>query len=113
LTAGGAATFLSEVTRMNSEEILSEIEKSNEPAGLIVRSQDGRFFFLSEEEMKRTVLSAEDSERANDVLKKSGEGKLTAQLSKGSCGRLLQWLLNHNPRSTSWRRASVIWINEC
>ncbi len=98
---------------MNAEEILSEIEKSNEPAGLVVRSGDGRFFFLSEEEMKRTALSAEDSGRAKDVLKKSGEGNIAPQLSKGSCGRLLTWLQSHNPHSTAWRRASVIWMNEC
>ena len=98
---------------MNPEEILSEIEKSNEPAGLIVRSEDGRFFFLSEEEMKRTALSAEDSGRANDVLKKSAGGNIAPELSRGSCGRLLKWLLNHNPNSTTWRRASVIWMNEC
>ena len=98
---------------MNSEEILAEIERSNEPAGLVVRSEDGRFFFLSEEEMKRTALSAEDSERTRDVLKKSGQGIISPELSRGSCGRLLTWLLNHNPHSQNWRRASVIWMNEC
>jgi hypothetical protein len=95
------------------EEILSEIEKSDEPAGLIVRSQDGRFFFLSEEELKRTALSAEDSAAAKELFKKSGEGPIAPQLSPGSCRRLVQWLLNHNPKTQSWRRASVIWMNEC
>jgi len=98
---------------MNSEEILSEIKKSNEPAGLIVQSQDGRLFFLSEEEVKRTVLSAEDNELAQGVLKKSGEGTISPALSRGSCGRLVTWLRTHNPHSQLWRSASVIWMNEC
>ena len=98
---------------MNAEEILAEIEKSNEPAGLIVRSEDGRVFFLSEEEIKRTALSAEDSERAKALLKKSGGGPISPELSRRSCARLLTWLLHHNPHSQFWRSASGIWINEC
>jgi hypothetical protein len=99
---------------MVSDEILSEIEKSNEPAGLVVRSEDGRYFFLSEEEMERTALSAEDSGRANDVLKKAGGGGNAApELIPSSCRRLLKWLLSHNPKTTTWRKYSAIWINEC
>jgi hypothetical protein len=93
------------------EQIQKMISKRGQ-AGLIVHTNDGRLFFLSSKDVRRTKISPRDSRSLEKMLSKQGGGRRSAEDSSG-CTKTLRWLLSHNPKSVNWRKVSVWWMKNC
>ena len=93
------------------EQIQKMISKRGQ-TGLIVHSDNGRLFFLSSKDVRRTKISPRDSRSLEKMLSKQGGGRRGAESSSG-CTKTLRWLLSHNPKSVNWRRVSVWWMKNC
>jgi hypothetical protein len=95
------------------EEILAKAKALNLRQGLVVRSLDGRFFFLTEEEMDRKAVAVEANATIAAIFGKAGGGGVASPAKYVSCADMLDWLLTHEPVGEYWRRYSAIWIEYC
>jgi hypothetical protein len=96
----------------NSEvsEALEKAKALKLRKGLIVRSLDGRSFFLTEEDIRNKALAPEAEPTIARMFKPRER-----TLPKGymSCDDMLKWLLENDPYTEVWRGLSVAWINGC
>jgi hypothetical protein len=80
---------------------------------MVVRSDDGRMFFLASKDARRMKLSARDTRAMKTILSGQGRGKTRAGANPTGCSKTLRWLLSHNPKTPSWKKVSVWWMKNC
>lgn len=98
---------------LEDQEKIRKMISRKEQTGLMVHSNDGRLFFLSGKDVRRTKISPRDSRSIEKMLnKEDGGGRRSAERSSG-CTKTLRWLLSHNPKSVNWRKVSVWWMKNC
>jgi len=82
-----------------------------EPRGVTVQAADGRLYFLSEEDAKRTAIPASRLFEAYAQLRR------TAPPVRGSrrdpCAWAKRWLDTHSPNSSRWRRICLTYFEAC
>ena len=93
------------------EQIKKMISKRGQ-AGVFVRSNKGDLFFLASKDIRRTKISAREGRAIEKMMSHPVSGRQSAKGSS-SCGKTLQWLLTHSPKSANWRRVSVWWMKNC
>jgi hypothetical protein len=105
------------VEKSEIQEILAKSKALNLQQGLVVRSSDGRAFFLTEEEIDRKALTPEVTAAIAAIFEKKATGGLrNREMLPGNeeyCAGITLWLLTHEPDNEHWRKVSVIWMNEC
>jgi hypothetical protein len=94
-------------------ETLAKAKALNLPEGLIVRSHDGRCFFLTNEEVNRKAVVPEGDAAIAKIFGKSGGSGVAAPAKYVSCNDMLTWLVTHDPFTEYWRRYSAIWAEYC
>lgn len=92
------------------EDILKELRSAKEGKGVFVQSSDGRTFFLTEKDARRTAVPMKHRKTVATVLKATGGGPVSHPMG---CGTVFRWLTSHSPFSVRWRKVSVWWINNC
>ena len=99
---------------IEKKDKVQRITSRKGPTGLIVHSGDGRLFFLSSKDAKRTELSSRERRTILRVLAKQDRPRGKRALEKPTaCGRILRWLLSHNPSSKGWSQVGMWWIKNC
>ena len=94
-------------------EVLAKAKALNLPEGLIVRSHDGRSFFLTKEEIERKTLTPETNATIAKIFEKVIlEARPTAADNR-NCTTMLHWLLTNDPFNEFWRGYSAIWASDC
>jgi hypothetical protein len=97
--------------KTDTDDILHLIRSAKAANGLVVRSADGRVFFLRDTDVKRTAVKGRAGAEAKEVWEKQASHPPVNALSR--CGKVLRWLLTHDPDSENWRRVSGWWIGHC
>jgi hypothetical protein len=94
-------------------EALAKAKTLNITRGLIVRSSDGRAFFLPAREIESKVVHPEANAAIAKMFARVAEKN--AAIPKGyiSCDGMLEWLLANDPFDENWRRFSAIWMESC
>ncbi len=83
---------------MNPEEILSEIENSNEPAGLMFGRKIDDFSFYPKKNDQRTALSAlRTAAGPDDVLKKSAGANISSGAHRGQLRQITEMAAEPQP----------------
>ena len=90
------------------EEI--EVNLDQEPEGVLVRSQDGEYFFLAQSDQERLRVYSENKDAVEKMFSAGPSAPPSAAVN---CARTFKWLLSHNPNSMHWRKVSVIWMANC
>jgi uncharacterized protein YdbL (DUF1318 family) len=98
---------------MEKSEIIAQTKALKLPQGLVVRSLDGRFFFLSEDEIARKAVSQEMNAAVGAVFAKATERGVASPAEDEYCAWALNWLCTHEPLDEYWRRTSADWMNLC
>jgi hypothetical protein len=98
---------------VEKSEILAEAKALNLPRGLVVRSLDGRSFFLTEEEIDRKAVTSEANAEIAAIFGKASGVVLTPFDNEEYCAGMLDWLVTHDPYNEHWRKVSVLWMNQC
>ena len=94
-------------------EALAKAKALNLKEGLIVRSHDGRSFFLTKEEIERKTLSRQTNAAVAKVFEKAGAHGVAVRENYVSCNGMLEWLMANDPFNEHWRAYSAIWIEYC
>ena len=102
---------------MNSHDKLVELlDSSSEPEGVIVHAADGRTFFLTKDEAKRTTIQRSQLHSAFQALQRQS-GPSPRPSPKPSrrdpCGWAAHWLATHSPNSARWRRICLTYFEVC
>jgi len=90
----------------------TEVDLSKESEGVLVQAGDGRFFFIHNIDVERLGVSRENSA----VLEKMVSGMAPSNPiahPNASCKLIWEYLMSHDPNNETWRRVSVMWINQC
>ncbi len=93
-------------------ERVQKIVSKRQPAGLIAHADDGRLFFLSSKDVRRTRVSARTRVMVERILAKQDRGRRSDTQTFG-CTKTLRWLLTHNPNSVQWRKVGAWWLKAC
>ena len=93
---------------MGIREELQDLE--DEPSGVVVRSVDGRLFFIPDSEAER--LTVEDSEEYRAFAARRGRAPVEKAESLYPCGLVRDWLDSHKP-TAKWRRICTEYFNNC
>ena len=97
---------------IENREKVGKIISKREQTGLIVHSMDGKLFFLTSKDVRRTKISSRDGRTLQRIMTKQAGGRQSAKSGAG-CAKTLRWLLSHNPKSVNWRKVSAWWISNC
>jgi hypothetical protein len=97
---------------IENREKVRKIMSRKEQSGLIAHSTDGRLFFLTSKDARRTKISSRGGRTIQKILTNQDGGRQSAESALG-CTRTLRWLLSHNPKSVNWRKVSTWWISNC
>ena len=96
----------------NHEDQLKALEESNEPEGIVVRSADGRLFFLTKEDAERTAIPESRLYTAFRSLKDHNPHTTDRSVEK-TCQQTWTWLETHKPTSALWRRRCLSYFEVC
>jgi hypothetical protein len=96
---------------MDQSAIIAIAKSYQGPRGLVVRSLDGRSFFLSPEEVSSKALSPEISEKVSLIFSKV-RGSGVAAPEDENCRWLLKYLLEA-PIDGKWVDVADWFLSEC
>jgi hypothetical protein len=86
--------------------------KFDGPTGTVVSNADGsKHFFLTEEDMSRTAVKAEQHEILNKLRQQPVGGPIATPAT--NCVKVKKWLDTHDPNTDAWRQIVVIWGYQC
>jgi hypothetical protein len=91
---------------------VEDLSKSNAREGVILRSSEGKYFFIGTEEMKKAAV--EDS--LYPTLDKLFGGAAPAPpviQPHMNCVNVKKYLDTHDPNTEDWRRMSLDWLDFC
>lgn len=99
---------------IEKREDVQKIMSRTGPTGLMAHSEDGRLFFLSSKDAKRTEVSGRDRRTLRNIItKQNGVPRRHSQKVPVACGKTHRWLLSHSPKSKGWRMVSTWWLKNC
>ena len=98
---------------IENRERIAKLISRRAPAGIVVRSDDGRMFFLTSKDERRTKLSARDARVVETIQSRRSRGKAKTSANPTGCSKTLRWLLSHNPKTPAWKKVSVWWMKNC
>jgi hypothetical protein len=104
---------------MHEAKNVSELMSSSKaPKGVTVQAADGRLFFLTDEEAKRTAIPANLlylGYRAISQQQNSGEvkGVARSRIKAEDCKGVKEWLDTHGPNSDTWRDICEQYFDSC
>jgi hypothetical protein len=94
------------------EDLLKSLEESNEPEGITVRSDDGRFFFLTKEVAERMAIPESPLYTDFRALKDRNP-HIENRDEARACQRAWEWLNAYDPNSEKWRRLCLAYFEKC
>jgi hypothetical protein len=95
---------------MDIKKLLQEAE--NEPAGVVVRSADGRLFFIPDADAGSMAIQDSNLYRAF-LAAGGGTSPATPADSLYPCGLVKDWLDAHSPRTLKWKRICLEYFDNC
>jgi hypothetical protein len=96
------------------EEAQQRISQSKTPKGVVVESADGKYFFLTDEDAKRTAISPGKLYAAyRHATRGSGRGTGEEKFVLHGCGAIKEWLDGSSPDSALWRQICLIYFDLC
>ena len=102
---------------MNTHKALVKLlTSSKEPDGIIVHAPDGRTFFLTREDAKRTAVPSSQLHSAFQALQRqSGPPPKSSPkpYRKDPCAWAWHWLETHRPNSWRWRLICLAYFDGC
>jgi hypothetical protein len=99
---------------MTLEEAQQLIQKSKAPKGVVTQAPDGRYFFLSDEDAKRTAISPGKLYSAyRHVSQGPTAGAPQPELVLHGCKEIKTWLDASSPDSAEWREICNVYFDLC
>ena len=100
---------------MDRSEVEKAINSTDKPKGTVVRASDGRMFFLTDDDVKRTAINP--GKLYSAYLHITGnQGKDHHPVDRQqttNCGAVKKWLDTANPDDYVWRAVCFFYFYEC
>ena len=93
-------------------DIQKIISTSKEPQGVVVQASDGRMFFLTNQEAKRTAIQSTKLYSAYLSISQGGGNRPQPQ-QEDHCAAIKKWLDTSNPDTREWRSVVLAYFETC
>jgi hypothetical protein len=94
------------------DDLLKSLEESKEPQGITARSDDGRWFFLTNEDAERMAIRDSRLYTAFRSLR-DGAPRIVERDEARACRNAWQWLETTDPNNEKWRRLCLAYFEKC
>ncbi|BCZ81772.1 hypothetical protein PTKU64_54470 [Paraburkholderia terrae] len=95
------------------EDVEALIKANPDPSGLVVRAQDGRLFFITNEQAEKAEIPETGLYVAYLASRHHNPAPYPTPPENLECEATMRWLDTHNPNTRIWRRVSLFYFDHC